>query len=126
MITDEGIQIGSQSSAIKKSSARQVIGVEEKYKSFLVIKFSFCVVSNYFRTSLLLLLSLLLLCSRQVFPLSIHCNQVQAVDLPWGINRERSYISDSTFLIVFGCTKHCDFLDFIGANVTQDSTSDLV
>ena len=47
------------------------------------------------------------------------------MDLPWGIIGGE--ITSATVLsLLFGCTKHCDFLDFIGANVTWDSTSDLV
>ena len=42
------------------------------------------------------LLILTLICSRQVFMLSIHCSRVQAVDL--GRYRRRSYFSDSIFL----------------------------
>ena len=44
----------------------------------------------------LLILILTLICSRQVFMLSIHCSRVQAVDL--GRYRRRSYFSDSIFL----------------------------
>ena len=43
-----------------------------------------------------LILILTLICSRQVFMLSIHCSRVQAVDL--GRYRRRSYFSDSIFL----------------------------
>ena len=45
---------------------------------------------------LILILILTLICSRQVFMLSIHCSRVQAVDL--GRYRRRSYFSDSIFL----------------------------
>ena len=45
---------------------------------------------------IILILILTLICSRQVFMLSIHCSQVQAVDL--GRYRRRSYFSDSIFL----------------------------
>ena len=45
---------------------------------------------------LILILILTLICSRQVFMLSIHCSRVQAVDL--GRYRRRSYFSESTFL----------------------------
>ena len=45
---------------------------------------------------LILILTLTLICSRQVFMLSIHCSRVQAVDL--GRYRRRSYFSDSIFL----------------------------
>ena len=45
---------------------------------------------------LTLILILTLICSRQVFMLSIHCSRVQAVDL--GRYRRRSYFSDSIFL----------------------------
>ena len=47
------------------------------------------------------------------------------MDLPWGIIGEEA-TSATVLSLVFGCTKHCDFLDFIGANVTRDSTCDLV
>ena len=65
-----------------------------------------------------LLLLLLLLCSRQIFLLSIHCSRVQA--------RGRIYFSDSTFLSMWAVPSIVILLDFIGANVTRDSTSDLV
>ena len=45
---------------------------------------------------LILILILTLICSGQVFMLSIHCSRVQAVDL--GRYRRRSYFSDSIFL----------------------------
>ena len=45
---------------------------------------------------ILIILILTLICSRQVFMLSIHCSRVQAVDL--GRYRRRSYFSDSIFL----------------------------
>ena len=45
---------------------------------------------------IILILILTLICSRQVFMLSIHCSRVQAVDL--GRYRRRSYFSDSIFL----------------------------
>ena len=45
---------------------------------------------------LILILILTLICSGQVFMLSIHCSRVQAVDL--GRYRKRSYFSDSIFL----------------------------
>ena len=45
---------------------------------------------------LILILTLTLICSRQVFLLSIHCSRDQAVDL--GRYRRRSYFSDSIFL----------------------------
>ena len=45
---------------------------------------------------LILILILTLICSRQVFMLSIHCSRVQAVDLER--YRRRSYFSDSIFL----------------------------
>ena len=45
---------------------------------------------------LILILILTLICSRQVFMLSIHCSRVQAVDL--GRYRRRSYFSDGIFL----------------------------
>ena len=45
---------------------------------------------------LILILTLTLICSRQVFMLSIHCNRVQAVDV--GRYRRRSNFSDSIFL----------------------------
>ena len=45
---------------------------------------------------LILILILTLICSRQVFMLSIHCSRIQAVDL--GRYRRRSYFSDSIFL----------------------------
>ena len=45
---------------------------------------------------LILILILTLICSRQVFMLSIHCSRVHAVDL--GRYRRRSYFSDSIFL----------------------------
>ena len=45
---------------------------------------------------LILILILTLICSRQVFMLSIHCSRVQAVDLER--YRRRSYFSESTFL----------------------------
>ena len=44
----------------------------------------------------LLILILTLICSRQVFMLSIHCSRVQAVDL--GRYRRRRYFSDNIFL----------------------------
>ena len=45
---------------------------------------------------IILILIVTLICSRQVFMLSIHCSRVQAVDL--GRYRRRSYFSESTFL----------------------------
>ena len=45
---------------------------------------------------IILILIVTLICSRQVFMLSIHCSRVQAVDL--GRYRRRSYFSDSIFL----------------------------
>ena len=45
---------------------------------------------------LILILILTLICSCQVFMLSIHCSRVQAMDL--GRYRRRSYFSDSIFL----------------------------
>ena len=45
---------------------------------------------------IILILILTLICSRQVFMLSIHCSRVQAVDL--GRYRRRSCFSDSIFL----------------------------
>ena len=45
---------------------------------------------------ILIILILTLICSRQVFMLSIHCSRVQAVDL--GRYRRRSCFSDSIFL----------------------------
>ena len=45
---------------------------------------------------LILILILTLICSRQVFMLSIHCSRVQAVDV--GRYRRRSNFSDSIFL----------------------------
>ena len=45
---------------------------------------------------LILILILTLICSRQVFMLSIHCSRVQAVDL--GRYRRRRYFCDSIFL----------------------------
>ena len=45
---------------------------------------------------IILILILTLICSRQVFMLSIHCSRVQVVDL--GRYRRRSYFSDSIFL----------------------------
>ena len=44
----------------------------------------------------ILILILTLICSRQVFMLSIHCSRIQAVDL--GRYRRRSYFSDGIFL----------------------------